>query len=243
MSLSTTAPAAGEATHTVKEPTAPTVAVSTTNNGTDLSASVTTNDGSSCSSSEVQWSLGIAGLLPLPCYTNDSTVESSQNALTYTTAMLPSALYINGPIEADIWMSASNAQAALSVHIDDVDIFGNATPISTGLQSAVYRAVDTTRSRYINGVMIQPWHPFTVASMLPLTANQPVLVPIEVFPAAAVLQPGHRLRIAISSSDQVEGIWSTPAQAAAKGNVSTIYNDAAHPSSLVLPVVPASVLN
>jgi putative CocE/NonD family hydrolase len=242
-SLNTTAPTASEASHTVSEPAAPTVAISTSNGGTNLQASVTTNDGSACSSSNVQWSLGIAGLLGLPCFTNDATVESSQNALTYTTAVSLSNMYINGPIEADIWMSATNAQAAITVRVDDVDLLGNATPLTTGIMSAAYRAVDTSRSRYINGVMIQPWHPFTSASVLPLVANQPVLVPVEVFPAAALIRVGHRLRIAISSSNQVEGIWTTPQQVSATGNVSRIYNDAAHPSSVVLPVVPASVLN
>ncbi|MCL5878247.1 MAG: peptidase S15, partial [Deltaproteobacteria bacterium] len=81
------------------------------------------------------------------------------------------------------------------------------------------------------------------ASKQPLVPNQPVLVRVEVFPAAALIRPGHKLQIAISSSNQVEGVWSKPDQASANGNVTTIYNDASHPSSIVLPVVPASVLN
>ena len=242
LSLNTHAPMVSEATHTLGEAASPAVTTGTSSNGQDVTASVTINDGSSCSSSEVQWSLGIAGLLPLPCFTNDNTVEDSQKAVSFQTGTQFSPLYINGPIEADIWMSATKSQAALSIHVDDVDFFGNAVPLTTGIQSAVYRAVDTTRSRYLKGIMIQPWHPFTVASMQPLTANQPVLVPVEIFPVAAVLQPGHHLRIAISSSNQAEGIWSTPQQLSADGNITTIYNDAAHPSSIVLPVVPASVL-
>ena len=241
-SLNAQTPASGEATHTLNEATPPTVSVSTSNQGQDLSAQVTTKDGSACSSSEVQWSLGIAGFLPLPCFSEDNTVESTQGAIVYNTAPLSQPLYINGPIEADIWISASTSQAALSVHLDDVDPLGVATPISTGLQAASYRAVDNTRSRYIDGVMIQPWHPFTIASAQPLTPQQPVMVPVEIFPAAVLLQPWHRLRIAISSSNQVEGLWTTPMQASAQGNVTTLYNDAQHPSSLVLPVVPAAVL-
>lgn len=242
-SLSPQAPAASEAKHTLAEPKPPTISVSTTNKGTNLSAAVTAHDGSSCSSSEVQWSLGLAGLLPLPCFSNDAIVEFSQNALTFSTAPQLGSQYLNGPIQADIWLSATTSQASITVRVDDVDLLGTATPVSTGIQSAVYRAVDATRSRYVDGVMIQPWHPFTAASAQPLTPGQPVLVPVEIFPAALVLQPGHRLRIAISSSNQVEGVWTTPAQAAVTGNVTTIYNDAAHPSSVVLPVVPLSALN
>ncbi len=242
MSLSLQAPSQGEATHTLSEPAPATVQISTSNNGQDLSAQVTSKDGSACSNSEVQWSLGIAGFLPLPCFSDDRTVETAQNALVYDTAPLGQALYINGPIEADIWLSASTSQAAISVRLDDVDPLGVATPITTGLQAASYRAVDSSRSRLLDGVMIQPWHPFTASSEQPLLPQQAVLVPVEIFPTAVLLRPWHRLRIAISSSNQVEGLWSTPMQASATGNVSTIYNDAQHPSSLVLPVVPANVL-
>lgn len=243
LGLSTSAPGSSESSHRLAvEPAAPTVTTGTSNNGQDVTASVTTVDGSACSSSEVQWSLGIAGLVPLPCFGNDSTVESAQKAISFQTGLSFNPLYINGPIEADIWMSATNAQAALTVRVDDVDLLGIATPLSTGVQSAAFRAVDTSRSRFMNGIMIQPWHPFTAASAQPLTANQPVLVPVEVFPAAAVIQPGHVLRVSISPSNQAEGIWTTPAQALAKGNVTTIYSDTAHPSSIVLPVVPASAL-
>ena len=240
MSLSSAAPAGIETTHTISEPTAPTFTM--TKVGNIMVPTVKITDGSDCSISQVQWSLGISGLLPLPCFDDNTQVEKKQKALLYQTPVLSSDLYLNGPILAEIWMSATNAQAALSVRIDDVDPSGKATPISNGLQSAAYRAVDPTRSRYVDGVMMQPWHPFTAASSSPLVAGEPVLVPVEIFPAAALIRSGHRLRVAISASNQAQGIWPRPLQATANGNVSTIYNDPSHPSSIVLPVVPSTVL-
>ena len=148
-----------------------------------------------------------------------------------------------GPIQADIWMSSTKTEAAVAVRVDDVDLLGKATPITTGLMSASFRAVDLSRSRFINGVMVQPWHPFTVASKQAVVPGQPMLVPVEVFPAAALIRKGHKLRIAISASNQAQGVWPTPQQADANGNVSTIYSDPAHPSSVVLPIVPTSALN
>jgi putative CocE/NonD family hydrolase len=243
MGLDTAVPTSAEASHTMKEPQVASVVVSTSSDGTLLQGKITINDGSDCSSSQVQWSMGLSGILAnKACYTNNNQVEQSQNALLYSTAPLTSGLYINGPIEADIWMSATNTHAALVIRVDDVDSSGNATALTTGIQSTAHRAVDPKRSRFINGVMIQPWHPFTAASMLPLDANVPVLVPVEVFPVAALIKPGHRLRIAISASNQAEGVWPHPQQASADGNVTTILNDPTHPSSVVLPVVPADVL-
>ncbi|MBI5895979.1 MAG: CocE/NonD family hydrolase [Desulfobacterales bacterium] len=242
MSLSNGAPRFNERSHDIYEPKAPSVSIDVGDDGVKLSGSVTVNDGSDCSSSQVQWSLGMAGLVPRPCYSDNSKVEADQKALVYETTPSFSDLYVNGPMQADIWMSATKPQAAIAVRIDDVDPSGKATPISTGLQSAAFRAVDTSRSRYINGVMVQPWHPFTAASMQPLKPNEPVLVQVEIFPAAALIRAGHRLRIAISSSNQAEGVWPLPQQAKANGNVTTIYNDPKHPSSLVVPVVPAREL-
>jgi putative CocE/NonD family hydrolase len=241
MSLSNSAPTAAEATHTIAEPAAAPV-VNASKVGNLFVATTTVKDSTDCSISTVQWTLGIAGLVPLPCFTDNTTVETKQNALIYQTPVLSSDMYLNGPIQADIWMSATNAQAALSIRVDDVDPSGKATPLTNGLQSAAYRAVDPSRSRYVDGVMIQPWHPFTAASSAPLVPGEAVLVPVEIFPTAALIRSGHRLRVAISSSNQAQGVWPLPLQTVANGNVSTIYNDPARPSSIVLPVVPASVL-
>lgn len=242
MKLTTQAPWLPEASHTIAEPQGAAITYNVSDTGKTVQAKVTLNDGSDCSSSYVQWSLGIGGLLPKLCYTNSNTVENEQKALIYQTAPLTEDMYINGPMQADIWMSATNTEAAVAVRIDDVDVWGNATPISTGLQSASHRAVDTSRSRYINGVMVQPWHPFTMATKQAVVPGQAMLVPVEVFPAAALIRKGHKLRIAISASNQAQGIWPTPQQLKANGNVSTIYNDPSRPSSLVLPLVPRSAL-
>ena len=243
MSLSAQKPTSFETSHTVTEPAPAVVTYNKSSSGDTVKASVTINDGSDCSSSFVQWSLGMAGLLPKACYSNSATVEKSQNALIYQTPTLTSDMYINGPIQADIWMITTNTEAAVAVRVDDVDAFGIATPITTGLMSASYRAVDTSRSRYVKGVMIQPWHPFTEASKLAVIPGQPMLVPVEVFPAAAVIRKGHKLRIAISASNQAQGVWPAPQQQRASGNTSTILNSASYPSSVILPVVPTSALN
>ncbi|MBI5897081.1 MAG: CocE/NonD family hydrolase [Desulfobacterales bacterium] len=242
MRLTDRAPYYNEPSHAIFEPEAPVVDITTSEDGQRVTGEVTVNDGSDCSSSAVQWSLGFDGLIPKPCHSNSAIVEEEQDALIYETAASFADLYLKGPMQADIWMAATNPEAAIAVRIDDVDMSGKATPISTGIQSAALRAVDASRSRYVNGVMVQPWHPFTAASRQPLKPNEPVLVQVEIFPAAALIRAGHRLRIAISASNQVMGIWPLPQQAKAKGNVTKIYNDPKRPSSLVVLTVPSSEL-
>lgn len=242
LTLSTQAPTSSETRRTITEPKAAEISYAASSNGETVKADVTINDGSDCSSSYVQWTLGLPGLLPKLCYTNSAFVENAQKALIYQTSTLKEDMYINGPIQADLWVSTTRPEAAVAVRVDSVDFWGKATPISTGLMAVSQRAVDPSRSRYIDGVMIQPWHPFTAAASQPAIPGQPMLVSVEVFPAAALIRKGHKLRVAISASNQAQGIWSTPQQAAANGNVSTIYSDPNRPSSVVLPLVPASVL-
>ncbi|MFZ5525172.1 MAG: CocE/NonD family hydrolase [Pseudomonadota bacterium] len=241
--LTAAKPGSGETARFVKEPKAAVVTYAKNDSGKTVSAGVEINDGSDCSSSMVQWSLGISGLLPKACYTNSNTVEKSQGAAIYETPFQTSDMYINGPIQADLWVATTKTEAAISVRVDAVDILGKATPLSTGLLAVSHRAIDTTRSRYVKGVMIQPWHPFTEAARLPVIPGQAMQVSVEVFPAAALIRKGQKLRIAISASNQAMGVWPKPQEAQAAGGVTTIFSDANRPSSVVLPVVPASALN
>ena len=241
--LTAAKPGSGETARFVKEPKAAVVTYAKNDSGKTVHAEVEINDGSDCSSSMVQWSLGISGLLPKACYTNSNTVEKSQGAAIYETPYQTQDMYINGPIQADLWVATTKTEAAISVRVDAVDILGKATPLSTGLLAVSHRAIDTTRSRYVKGVMIQPWHPFTEAARLPVIPGQAMQVSVEVFPAAALIRRGQKLRIAISASNQAMGVWPKPQEAQAAGGVTTIFSDANRPSSVVLPVVPASALN
>lgn len=242
MSLSANSPASAEATHTVTEPRPPSVKTGKSSDGNLLQIVVTPNDGSNLSISMLQWTLGI-NLPTMPFFNDNNTVDQIQSALNFETAPLSADYYINGPMQADIWMSSTATEAALSVRVADVAPDGTALPISNGLMSAAYRAVDESRSRYIKGEMIQPWHPFTSTSALPVTPGEIIKVPVEIFPNAALIRKGHKLRVSISASNQAQGIWTTSAQARANGGVTTIYNDSSHPSSVLLPFVPSSVLN
>ncbi|MGH8540977.1 MAG: CocE/NonD family hydrolase, partial [Stenotrophobium sp.] len=217
-SLSTTAPITGEASNvTAQEPI----------NGL-------------CSISAAQWTAGALGVIPLPCFTDDSVAELTD--VVYQTAPLTQNMYINGPIEADVWMSTTASDAGLSVRVDDVDASGNVTALTNGIQTASLRAVDTTRSRYLDGLMIQPWHPFTQASVQALTSGTPVLVPVEIFPTSAMIAKGHSLRVAVGASDLPQGVPPIPTLLNSLVGALTIYSDVAHPSGVVIPVVPATAL-
>src|SRR3546814_1520926 len=95
-----------------------------------------------CSISTSQWLAGLLGLVPLPCFENSNTSEVL--SVKYQTAPLAEDMYINGPIEADVWLSTTAADASLSVRVDDVDENGVAKSLTNGIQTASLRSEEHT---------------------------------------------------------------------------------------------------
>lgn len=139
-------------------------------------------------------------------------------------------------------MSTTTPDAGLSVRVDDVDEHGIAKSLTNGIQTASLRDIDPAKSRTLDGQMIQPWHPYTQASVLPLSRGEAVLVPVEIFATSAMIPRGHRLRVAVGASDLPQGIPPLPTLLQSLAGLLSIHSDTARPSSLVLPVVPATAL-
>ena len=195
-----------------------------------------------CSQSLSQWTAGIAGLLPLPCFDDDSINQKS--SVVFSTPALEDDLYINGPMQANVWMTTTAQETSVSVRISDFDpATGKSRPLSNGLLSASFRAVDESRSRIIDGVMIQPWHPFTTESVLPVKPNEPMLMQVEIFPTSAKIAKGHSLKVSLSTSNLAQGLQPV-LSSLIKGplGLATFLVGPEHPSSVVLPVVPNSAL-
>jgi uncharacterized protein len=194
-----------------------------------------------CSASSAQWTAGVLGSLPLDCF-GDNRFNERLFEQTYSTEMFDEPLYVNGPIQADIWISTTSPDAGLVVRITDVHPDGTSRELTNGILTASLRAVDESRSRFLDGQMIQPWHPFTAASRQPLERGVPVPLAVEIFPTSFVIQPGHRLRVSIGASDFPHGVPPLTDFVTAPTGLLTILSDAAHASSVVFPVVPVSAL-
>jgi putative CocE/NonD family hydrolase len=186
-----------------------------------------------CTRSTAQWLIG--AIDSSPCATDNRLDEAA--SLTWTSAALDRPVEVDGPIEADVWITTTARDASVSVAISDVAPDGSSRGLTNGLLTASHRAVDPSRSRMLAGNSIQPWHPFTREAQLPVVAGEPMLLQVEVFPTSFVLQPGHRLRVTIAPSDVPHALPPVPSAAASLGGVVTVLGDAAHPSSVVLPVV------
>ncbi len=193
-----------------------------------------------CSESTAQWTAGLLGLVSLPCFTDDTLAELLE--LKYDSAPMAQDFYINGPLMADLWVSTTALDAGVAVRVDDVDGSGNAFALTNGIQTVSLRKLDPARSRTLDGQMIQPWHTYTQDSVQSVASGGLAEIQVEIFPTSAVIAKGHRLRIAVGASDFPHGLPPLPDLVQSVVGLLSIHSDAAHPSKVVLPVVPLSAL-
>ena len=189
-----------------------------------------------CTRSANQWTAGIMNQLPFPnpCLTDNRLNDLT--GVTFDTAPMTSTVRFQGPINAHLFTSVLGlvGDGMLSVSVEDVAPDGSVKRLTGGWQVISQRELDTSRSRYLDGTLVQPYHPFTQASQHELTGIAPV--DVEVFPTGAAILPGHRLRLAIQAYD-VPHLAPTLTLLTSGLSAITVYAGADHPSILTVPVV------
>lgn len=189
-----------------------------------------------CTRSMNQWTAGIVNLFPFP---NPCLTDNQVNDLTgvvFDTEPVTAPVRFQGPMNARIYASVLGlvGDGMLSVSVEDVAPDGTVTRLSGGWQVISFRELDPTRSRYLDGTLIQPYHPFTQESQRTLTGVAPV--DVEIFPTGASIEPGHRLRLAIQAFDVPHLL---PNLSLALGSLSaiTVHTGGSTPSALTVPAV------
>src|SRR3954452_20634626 len=175
----------------------------------------------------------------LPCFTDDRP-NALSGGTSYTSAPLTSDLRASGPIGARLWVTTTASDAAVTVRVDDVAPDGTSTGMTTGWQTAAFRAVDAARTRTVRGHVLQPWHPFTQASVLPVTAGRPTTLDVEIFPTNWVLKAGHQLKIVVDPADFPHALPPAPGLLARLGGQVSVLTEPGHASSVELPAVGTS---
>ena len=115
--------------------------------------------------------------------------------------------------------------------------------LTRGWLKASLRAIDPVRS-----LPWKPWHRLTRRSRQPVAPGEINEYSIEVLATANLFKAGHRICVEISSLDLPTGVsGSTNVEyipyhvCSSRTVVHRIYHDAAHPSHLLLPVIPTAV--
>jgi putative CocE/NonD family hydrolase len=187
-----------------------------------------------CTRSANQWTAGILNQIwpDNPCFTDNDV--NDRTGLTFQTGKLDRPLHFRGPINAHLFVSTLGGDGMLSVAVEDVAPDGTVKRITGGWQVISQRKLVRARSRYLEGKLIQPWHPFTRASKDRLALGEIAPVDVEIFPTAAVIEPGHRLRLTVQGYD-VPHLLGTLPDLPAQALPITLYTGPDHPSSVTLP--------
>ena len=189
-----------------------------------------------CSRSLNQWFAGAPGAIPIPNPCLASNNLNDVTGIVFESKPVSSPVAFQGPLNAHLYVSSTSGDGMLSVSLEDVDPKGKVTRITGGWQTIGLAKLDKSKSRYLDGKLIQPHYPFTKASYSRAKVNQIVPVDVEIFPTAASIQPGHKLRVAIQSFDVPHLL---PNLKLAPGTVSVlkVHAGAKYPSSLTLPAL------
>lgn len=218
--------------------------------GTGDLPAVTANG--TCSRSSWQWTAGLpaeAGTSPI-CE-NNSPVTQAQG-LTFTTAPFTSPYTVSGPIEADIYMSSTAADSSIVATVSDVSASktGGSTTVddvTAGTLVASLRAVTARPCKavvldctvYLGGHSIDPWHPYTEASQAALQPGKIYELQIEIFSTSETFEPGHEMRITITTSDIPHEMQSLSTTTDSAG-VDTFYFGGKTPSSIYVATTTRS---
>ena len=197
-----------------------------------------------CTRSTAQWSGGFAGgLVPPPCVGDNRSDEAK--ALTYTTEPLTRDVEVTGMITADFWASVSARDTAFVVRLLDVAPDGTSTQVAGGWLIARHRATDASKAMYAPAgrrtkaeVLVRPFHPFTRQAERLLEPNLPTNFKIEVYPTSNVFREGHRIRVAVTTSDSSSMAIPQPWLAQMIDGEVELIRSRRYPSHVQLPVIP-----
>lgn len=171
----------------------------------------------------------------------------SWGSLTYTTGLPDTARYemafdedtaIAGPAAVTLHASATSADVDFFVEVLDVDLeSGETSFVQRGIQRASLREWDPSRSATVktgplHGEVYRPYHDFVGSE--PIIPGEVYEFQIEVFPFGHVFRKGHAMVVQIHAPPANDPI-STYAYEPNQASVVTIFQDAAHRSSILLP--------
>jgi putative CocE/NonD family hydrolase len=198
---------------------------------------------SPCDRQSDQWGAGAVALATgdqNPCANDDRTLQAGPGALTYTTAPFTSGRVIAGPIGATLYATSTRPDTFFEATIEDIDPSGASTSLTAGGLLASFRALDARQTwRAPDGNPILPYHPYTRASVTPVTEGKVTRFDLEVFPTFARIARGHSLRLTLTTSDTPH-LGFTPDQLQnLAGGVYEVQRNAGAASLVEIPTAPA----
>jgi putative CocE/NonD family hydrolase len=170
---------------------------------------------------------------PLCCDSNhlapgprdQKAVEARADVLVYSTPPLAEDQEVTGPVTLDLFAKSSAVDTDFTAKLVDVGPNGMAQNLTEGILRARYRES-------------------TTGAPTPITPGQIYEYKIDLWSTSNVFLKGHRIRLEVSSSNfpRFDRNLNTGKDSSTDATIvkatNTIIHDDAHPSALILPVVP-----
>ena len=150
----------------------------------------------------------------------------------FETPLLEQDLEVTGRLVVKLWASTSAVDTDFTAKL--VDVYPPSLDFPSGV--ALNVADSIVRGRYRE----------SLAAEKPMTPGTPYELTIEMYPTSLVFQRGHRIRLDVSSSNfprfDVNPNTGEPLGQQRRFVVAdnTVYHDPAHPSRILLPIIPAA---
>ena len=156
---------------------------------------------------------------------DQKSVEARPDVLVYSTPALDSDTEVTGPVTLDLFASTTAADTDFTAKLVDVWPNGFAQNLTEGVLRAKFRESTTGAPK-------------------PIVPGQVYEYKIDLWSTSNVFLKGHKIRLEVSSSNfpRFDRNLNTGKDASSSDTfvkaTNTVYHDAAHPSALILPVVP-----
>ncbi|TDO07017.1 hypothetical protein EV580_5979 [Mycobacterium sp. BK086] len=156
---------------------------------------------------------------------DQTPVEQRSDVLIYSSDPLAADTEVTGPTTVDLWASSSAVDTDFTAKLIVVKPDGDAINLNNGILRTAFRD--------------------SLSDASPGIPNRPYEYHIAIWPTSYLFRAGDRIRLEISSSDYPQ-FAPNPNTGAPFGQstatmpaTQTILHDAAHPSAVVIPVIPA----
>ncbi|MBF6331713.1 CocE/NonD family hydrolase [Nocardia transvalensis] len=194
-----------------------------------------------------QWTAGLLQLALNLLHVNDPCAAGElgpQSGIAYTGDPVAEPTMVAGPGSLHTYISSTVDEAALQVHLDDVAPDGSAAEITGGAQLGTLRTLDEAKTwRTADGTVYSPEHNLSSADITPMRPGEVVELHIRLRPTYYRLEAGHRLRVRVTTGNFPSTLAPLPEIPKLLGSSVDILHDAEHPSSLTVPLAPASALH
>jgi predicted acyl esterase len=160
----------------------------------------------------------------------DQRARHGEPRLIFRSDPMTKPAELTGPMSLHLVASTTARDADWLVTVKDEGVNDAQRTLTRGWLRASHRALDAKLTR-----QAQPWHPHATTESVP--ANEPVEYEIEIIPTSNVFLPGHRIRLEISSTENLASDFMWHSRVTPHPGTHEVHTGSGG-SSLLIPWIP-----